>query len=120
MTESNPGLHRQVYRNERGALRRHWTPDPSGRRKDIVNNGRPILVDGRVQIADDVELNPVSHGAWVILRRETGQTWRYSVNPERNWLLIEAVDLARRIRSGFKSLTGKIGNAFFIDDYMRY
>ena len=95
-------LSRHFYHDEVEALQRSWTPRLDGRRQDIVYEGRPLLIDGRAQVADDVSIRLVADKVADILlyTDDSGHYREYRVFPLKNSFILGLGSLIRGIKEG--------------------
>lgn len=100
MTENRAQLNRPLYHDEVEALQRSWTPRSDGRRRDIFYEGRPLLLNGRPQVADDVLIRLISDNRAVLLLQNDGSSQEYRVIPEKNRFMLRFGSLMRGIKDG--------------------
>lgn len=94
-------LNRYLYHDEVEALQRSWTPSPDGRRENITYEGRPLLLNGRPQVADDVYIRLVTENwAYISLTQGDKPLMEYKVFPERSRLVLGFISLIRGIKEG--------------------
>lgn len=124
IVEIKAQLTRPVYRTERDALKKRWVPNTGGIPGDLVRNGRPLIVDGRILIADDVELRPEGgKGAFLVLRdpfEGRTRTTRFVLTEEKGRLRLGMEALIRNIDDRLSTFGGWVDRVTSIDDYMRY
>ena len=99
--ENTAQLNRHLYHDEMEALQRNWTPRLDGRREDITYEGRPLLLKGRPQVADDVYIRLIyDNVAYLDLFQGDHPFQEYRVIPERNRFILGVGALIRGIKEG--------------------